>query len=66
MGVEAGLYLKVGRTNNSLLVLIIQQSLRLKLDAYQIVPVIVTQLLHFLHGFKKTKMRKKYKIVIIR
>jgi hypothetical protein len=65
MGVEAGLYLKVGRTNNSL-VLIIQQSLRLKLEAYQIVPVIVTPLLHFLRGFKNTKMRKKYKIVIIR
>lgn len=65
MGVEAGLYLKVGRTNNSL-VLIIQQSLRLKLKAYQIVPVIVTPLLHFLRGFKNTKMRKKYKIVIIR
>lgn len=66
MGVEAGLYLKVGRTNNSLVVLIIQQSLRLKLEAYQIVPVILIPLLHFLHGFKNTKMRKKYKIVIIR
>lgn len=67
MGLAAGLYMKVGKINSSLAVLIVQPSLSQKLEAYQLAPVtVIPQLLAFLHGFKNAKMRKTYKIVIIR
>lgn len=64
----AGLYLKVMKRINSLAVLIVQPSLKTRLEAYRLLLVTVSlQVLAFLHGFNNAKMRSKdLTIVMIR